>query len=236
MQPLAYCGWRLLQALFLTLEVLQQLAHRLSRRLGRSQPLCVQLQKLPVHVGIVIASEDAIDMVGIAVAVCALAEAGVRCVTVCEASGELVRAAPALRSELRFRGVGEVQVLGAGEPPVVSSEVGTGTLCVRLITLGAGRDDLVAAAQRLCERVVSGSLAHSAVDEAIVDAEINANRGFAEPELILQCCPELFLGGLLPWHCRITQYIHLGSLRRVTPGRIRGALVEFGGVQQRHGK
>ena len=181
MQPLAYCGWRLLQALFLTLEVLQQLAHRLSRRLGRSQPLCVQLQKLPVHVGIVIASEDAIDMVGIAVAVCALAEAGVRCVTVCEASGELVRAAPALRSELRFRGVGEVQVLGAGEPPVVSSEVGTGTLCVRLITLGAGRDDLVAAAQRLCERVVSGSLAHSAVDEAIVDAELNANRGFAEP-------------------------------------------------------
>ena len=55
-------------------------------------------------------------------------------------------------------------------------------------------------------------------------------------ELVLQCCPAEHLGGLLPWHCRVTQYAHLGPLRSVSERRARHAFVEYAGVQQRYGK
>jgi hypothetical protein len=295
---LALYAWRLLQSVFLTLEVLQQLSRQLRQQLRQWRSLDLP-QKTPLHLGIIIASEDAADAGGVAAVVCASAVAGVRYVTLCEASGELARAVPALRAELHARGLEDAQVLTAGEAPVTSSEeLAAGALCVRVVTLGSGRDDLVVAAQRVCDRVVSGRLAHDAVDEAAVDSELSANEGFPEPvrararlqpcdgrplsfpvlapppaarapaslaplsrgqrasllrpkahcalapvvralpsqELILQCCPEHFLGGLLPWHCRITQFVYLGALRHATAERIRGALVEYGGVQQRHGK
>ena len=40
--------------------------------------------------------------------------------------------------------------------------------------------------------------------------------GAPEPELVLQFCQPMILGGLLPWHCRVTQYVHLGPLRSVS--------------------
>lgn len=233
----SYCGWRLLQALFLTLEVLQQFGRQLRHRLWRRRRQLLELpQRTPSHLGVVIASEDAADIGSIAAVVCASAETGVRYITLCESSGLLLRASAVLRSELRSRGFADAQVLSAGETAAASGELAARALCVRVVTLGSGRTDLVVAAQRVCERVVAGGLPHEAVDEAAVDAELRANAGFPEPELILQCCPELFLGGLLPWHCRITQFIHIGSLRRATAERIREALVEYGGVHQRHGK
>ena len=55
-------------------------------------------------------------------------------------------------------------------------------------------------------------------------------------ELILQSCPELHLGGLLPWHCRVTQFVHIGPLGEATTRRIRAALDEYATMQQRHGR
>ena len=53
---------------------------------------------------------------------------------------------------------------------------------------------------------------------------------------ILQCCPELHLGGLLPWHCRVTQFVHLGTLRDATAARIRAAFCDYSYVRQRYGR
>ena len=44
------------------------------------------------------------------------------------------------------------------------------------------------------------------------------------------------VGGLLPWHCRVTQYAHLGPLGAVSEACARRALVEHAGVTQRHGR
>ena len=79
-------------------------------------------------------------------------------------------------------------------------------------------------------------MAVAQIDEAAVEAEVCANAGFPEPELILQCGPELHLGGLLPWHCRVTQFAHLGPLRGVHPEHVHRALFEYAGVTQRHGR
>ena len=192
---LALYAWRLLQSVFLTLEVLQQLSRQLRQQLRQWRSLD-QPQKTPLHLGIIIASEDAADAGGVAAVVCASAVTGVRYVTLCEASGELARAVPALRAELHARGLEDAQVLTAGEAPVTSSEeLAAGALCVRVVTLGSGRDDLVVAAQRVCDRVVSGRLAHDAVDEAAVDSELSANEGFPEP---VRACSLLMAGHFRP--------------------------------------
>ena len=92
------------------------------------------------------------------------------------------------------------------------------------------------ACDALCERVRAGKLPAGSIDEGAVEGELKANAGFPEPELVLQCGPEEHLGGLLPWHCRVTQYAHLGPLGAVSEACARRALVEHAGVTQRHGR
>ena len=53
---------------------------------------------------------------------------------------------------------------------------------------------------------------------------------------MLQLCPEHWLGGLLPWHSRVTTFMHLGPLRCVDRAALRVLLLEYGGVTQRYGK
>ena len=69
-------------------------------------------------------------------------------------------------------------------------------------------------------QVASGELAADGVDEAALERQLVVNRGLPEPELVLQLCPELLLGGLLPWQCSVTQYSHLGTLRGVTQTKL----------------
>ena len=87
-----------------------------------------------------------------------------------------------------------------------------------------------------CARSCAGKLPAGSIDEGAVEGELKANAGFPEPELVLQCGPEEHLGGLLPWHCRVTQYAHLGPLGAVSEACARRALVEHAGVTQRHGR
>ena len=115
---------------------------------------------------------------------------------------------------------------GADAPPAA---------LVRLLSLQTGRDDLVGAARKLCEQVAAGNATPADVDEDAVEAHLTANAAFPPPELVLQFCPELLLGGLLPWHCRVTQYVLLGELHSLCERRLKAALVEHAGVQQRHG-
>ena len=69
-----------------------------------------------------------------------------------------------------------------------------------------------------------------------VEAHLTANADFPPPELVLQFCPELLLGGLLPWHCRITHFVHMGQLRHASADGLQRALLEYSTVQQRQGR
>lgn len=287
---------RLLQAVFLTGHAARQCARRVRWTLSRPLP-----DRVPTHVGVVVGGTKSIDVRDVGRVVRSCASAGVGFVTLCDAHGELARAAADLRSELSDVAtvVLAAEDLAACDPVAVAH--GTVTretrhrLRVRIITIGDGRDDLVHAAQRVCERVLSGQLPSEAVNEAVVEGELRTNQGFPEPvrlrphhhgsrlaywhpprtnracqltcrsfphqpqtcslqhdpvmpvhrtphhrcprqDLILQCCPELYLGGLLPWHCRVTQYAHIGSIRRASDSRVRAALHEYAAVQQRYGR
>ncbi len=247
---------RVVHALYATLFALEAVRVRLPRW-RRPDLSSVQV---PGHVGVVLASAAGpAELRSAAAAASWLASAGVRYVTLCDAHGDLVRSAREFGSALHAAGC-TAPVLAAGEPPpsgkaqvlpppgrrdagceagygICGDGEGGGCVGVRLVSMRTGRDDLVLAARRLCERVVSGRLRPN-VDEAVLDAEVSANAGFPEPDLILQCGPELHLGGLLPWHCRISQYAHIGQLGAGsgTRRRVLDALEEYGRVEQRHGR
>ena len=136
---------------------------------------------------------------------------------------------------------------------------------LNLTSLQAGRDDLVNAARQLCEIGIS-TPNPPPVDEAAVGRQLKAHAGWPDPvsarlcasarhpkrhstrfppaldpdpaaqELVLQLCPELMLGGLLPWHSRVTTFVHMGPLRCASRAGLHMALLEFGGVTQRYGK
>lgn len=231
----------LVHGLYLSLTVAADGAHWLFRR--RHSPLPATM---PAHIGIVVGGSEAaaangsfsndghnlwqeqIEQLAAVIGWCY--SAGIRYVTVCDARGALVRAASELCNQLHAEGMPSACVLASGEEPL------DGAPAVRVISLKSGRDDLVDAARTLCERVRAGDLKPSSIDERAVEGELRANAGFPEPSLVLQCCPELHLGGLLPWHCRVTQYVHVGELDGVTQDQVHRALVEFASVQQRHGK
>lgn len=235
---------RILHAAAVTQRAAADLARLPLWRTDRRRPLRrADFARLPSHLGIVLAPRNVahgVEEVATLVGWCAAA--GVQRITLCDAHGALVRCAHDLRSAL---GAG-VCVLRAGEEPPAggSASAGRGPRAsaspavplVRIVALQTGRDDLVHAARRLCDRVRSGSCDAASIDEAAIEAELVANAGFPEPELVLQCCPQLHLGGLLPWHCRVTQFAHMGPLHHVTAERVRVALDEYGRVQQRHGR
>ena len=191
---------------------------------------------VPEHLGIVLAADE-----GAAATVAALARlvgwcaaAGVRRITVCDMHGVVQPSTAALRGAL-----GGAAVVVAGGP---FSPVDAGAQ-VRVVPAQAGREELVATARRLCRDVCDARLAVDAVDEAAVERTLaeagdggGGGDGAPEPELVLQFCQPMILGGLLPWHCRYTQFAPMGRLRDATRPALLQTLADHSRVTQRHGK
>jgi hypothetical protein len=166
-------------------NIYQLITHALLR------PEAQRLHSVPSHVGIVVGAADASDVDGVARVVHSCAKDGVTRITLCDPHGELVLAAAKLRASLSEVGLA-AQVLMAGELPSPASaetkpggaqdeQSARGGLCIRVISLKSGRDDLVCAAKQLCLQVANGRLSSDTINEKKVDAELHANAGFPEP-------------------------------------------------------
>jgi hypothetical protein len=105
---------------------------------------------------------------------------GVRQITLCDADGELVRAGAELHAALKAAGRSDALVLQAEERADQRAHA-TDCPVVRVISMRTGRDDVVAGARVLCERVRTGSLAAADIDEDTLEAELRANASFPEP-------------------------------------------------------
>lgn len=174
---LALSSLRLIHALYATLLVVTRSVHSVRELLLKRREMTATSAAVPLHVGIVINSSEAEDVRRIAGVVRSCADAGVHYITLCDAQGTLIAHAAALRAALGNDGMGDTCVLMAGEPPSARSAAPW----VRVLALATGRDDVVQAARRVCDRVVVGELLPAAVDEVVVEAELCANVGFPEP-------------------------------------------------------
>ena len=198
------------------------------------------IQKVPNHLGVALGDEP-LDIRRLAALVGWCADLGIRRITVCDSHGQLLQAAEAMGDALSAHLAYPLVVVWPGGrwdasvllPPAVASP-SQPVVSLNLTSPQAGRDDLVNAARQLCELELSGAAAP--VDERAVEQHLTAHAGWPDPELVLQLCPEQVLGGLLPWHCRVTHYVHMGPLHRASRKALHTALLEFEGVQQRYGK
>eukprot|EP00327_Prymnesium_parvum_P002359 CAMPEP_0182834448 /NCGR_PEP_ID=MMETSP0006_2-20121128/20924_1 /TAXON_ID=97485 /ORGANISM="Prymnesium parvum, Strain Texoma1" /LENGTH=264 /DNA_ID=CAMNT_0024962703 /DNA_START=1 /DNA_END=797 /DNA_ORIENTATION=- len=194
------------------------------------------LRRPPSHLGLVIGEgevRDTHDVLQLAKLINWCIGMGMRRITVCDMNGELAATPRSVHNALRSLNVALLPLeakladLSSPDSPLAITIHGEGDVFVlrlitlqtghgegdafvlRLVTLQTGRDDIVCAARRLCAKVANGELPPNAIDEAVVEQQLLVNSGFPDPELVLQFCPRLLLGGLLPWHCSVTQYSHL---------------------------
>ena len=175
---------RIVQAAYLTHAAALDCMRRLRLRLARSVALP---EKTPMHVGIVVGGDEPTHLQQLAALIGWVRAAGVRCVTLCDVHGELLRTRTDLRAALAEVGLGSATVLGAGESPPPDAIARGDELAVRVVALRTGREDITVAARRLCEQVRAGRLPASAIDEAAVESELQANAGFPEPVRVHQC-------------------------------------------------
>uniref|UniRef100_A0A7S0JBN3 Ditrans,polycis-polyprenyl diphosphate synthase ((2E,6E)-farnesyl diphosphate specific) n=1 Tax=Calcidiscus leptoporus TaxID=127549 RepID=A0A7S0JBN3_9EUKA len=87
----------------------------------------------------------------------------------------------------------------------------------------------------MCEAAQAEQIDARNIDEAAVERLLAEAHSSLELALVLQFCDESLLGSLPPWQIRNSHFIHLGSLRRLTPARLHSALLEFDSLHQRHG-
>ena len=222
---LASAALSLLHALYLMCAAALRLLGRRRRRALGPPPT------VPEHLGIVLAADgDAGAVPATARVVGWCAAAGVRRITVCDMHGVVQQSTAALRGAL-----GGAALLVPGG--AWAAAAGDGAQ-VRVVAPQVGREELVDAARELCRDVCAARLAVDAVDEAAVERSLAAAGGgeLPEPELVLQFCQPMILGGLLPWHCRYTQFTHMGHLRDATRPALLQALSDHSRVTQRHGK
>ena len=171
------------------------------------------------------------------------ADAGIRYVTLCDAEGDLMRAEADLRAALGELGVDATDshsTLPAARPPSLpqspSSAAEGRTIGVRVVHMQTGRDEVMAATRGLCEAAAGRALPPDAINEDVLGARLGAASHWPDPALVLQFCPEMLLGGMPPWTCRVSHYLPMGRLDLATPASLRRALRAYDGVQQRNGR
>lgn len=192
-------------------------------------------------------------------AVTAAGEAGVECLTLYAFSSENWRRPAAEISDLtgllRFyirqelasllkEGV-RLKVLGdhrAFEPDVarmvdeaVEQSAGNTRMTVAIALNYGARGELVRAAQTLATRVAAGTLAPEAIDEALVDAELDTH-DLPPLDLLIRTSGEYRLSNFLLWQAAYAELVFLDLLWPDFKGEdLTCALVEFGRRERRYG-
>lgn len=112
-------------------------------------------------------------------------------------------------------------------------------LHVSVLSSNEGRQAFTEATRRICENVQSGSLDISKIDEEIIDRELSLGskeRPIVDPELAVWCGETSCNCGFLPWHIRVTQFLHLQTHHEIKAKDFISLLEAYSKCHQRFGK
>ena len=108
-------------------------------------------------------------------------------------------------------------------------------LCVIVAVNYGGRADIVAAARRLAERVETGQLAASAIDEDSMAAALST-AGLPDPDLVIRTSGEQRISNFLLWQCAYAEFVFAPELwPDFDRDAFERALGDFRGRQRRFG-
>ena len=107
---------------------------------------------------------------------------------------------------------------------------------VSLLSREDGRPDIVRAAVDLARRVATRDLAPAAIDEDLVTANLRANRGMPDPDLLVRFGAATSNMGFLPWQTRLTEMHRIESHLYLGWSDLRAVLEKYSNCGQRFGK
>lgn len=196
------------------------------------------LEKLPVHIGLLLVDEEPIytDIANLVVWCMAM---GISYVSVYDENGILQKNNSLLMREViqlqrHLLGVegSKVEFLNNGsDRHVVSCQP-----IVNVLSPEDGKQSIVQAAQQLCRSVENKERSPKDISVSMLDSLLREHKNIPDPDLVLKLGPVDSTLGFLPWHIRLTEFISLSSHRNISYEDLLGALHRYGACQQRLGK
>ncbi|XP_041660459.1 dehydrodolichyl diphosphate synthase complex subunit nus1 [Cheilinus undulatus] len=107
---------------------------------------------------------------------------------------------------------------------------------VKLLCPDDGKQSIVAAAQQLCRSVENRERSSKDISVTMLDSLLRESKNVPDPELVVKFGPVDSTLGFLPWHIRLTEFISLPSHHGVSYDDLFGALQRYSACQQRLGQ
>ncbi|XP_019393739.1 PREDICTED: dehydrodolichyl diphosphate synthase complex subunit NUS1, partial [Crocodylus porosus] len=218
-------------------------ARRVPGGLGRRQRWRLDgraLSKLPVHLGLVVASEEPsyADMASLVVWCMAL---GISYVSVYDHDGIFKRNNSKLMDEILKQ---QQELLGLDYSKYKmefanqdkADQVLNCQSALKVLSPEDGKADIVRAAQNFCQLVAQQQRKYTDLDVNVLDNLLSSTKGFPDPDLILKFGPVDSTLGFLPWHIRLTEIISLPSHLNINYEDFFSALLRYAACEQRWGK
>ncbi|XP_068018396.1 dehydrodolichyl diphosphate synthase complex subunit NUS1 [Melanerpes formicivorus] len=198
------------------------------------------LQKLPVHMGLVVTEEEPsyADMASLVVWCMAV---GISYVSVYDHNGIFKRNNSRLMDEI-LKQQQELLGLDCSKYNVEfanrdkADEVLNCQSTLKVLSPEDGKADIVKAAQNFCQLVAQQQRRHTDLDVNVLDSLLSSTNGFPDPDLVLKFGPVDSTLGFLPWHIRLTEIISLPSHLNVSYEDFFSALHHYAACEQRWGK
>uniref|UniRef100_W5UCZ9 ditrans,polycis-polyprenyl diphosphate synthase [(2E,6E)-farnesyldiphosphate specific] n=1 Tax=Ictalurus punctatus TaxID=7998 RepID=W5UCZ9_ICTPU len=200
------------------------------------------LEKLPLHVGLLVAEEEAqyTDIANVVVWCMAL---GISYVSVYDNEGVFRRNNSRLTEEIIKQ---QKELLGSESCKYSAEFLNNGTdaqekvswcqTVVKVWSPDDGKLGIVRAAQQLCKAVEQKESTSKDITVSVLDSLLRESKNIPDPELVLKFGPVESTLGFLPWHIRLTEFISLPSHKDVSYDDFLCALRRYSTCEQRLGK
>ncbi|KAM9240405.1 dehydrodolichyl diphosphate synthase complex subunit NUS1 [Leptosomus discolor] len=198
------------------------------------------LQKLPVHMGLVVTEEEPsyADMASLVVWCMAV---GISYVSVYDHNGIFKRNNSRLMDEI-LKQQQELLGLDCSKYTVEfanqdkADQVLNCQSALKVLSPEDGKADIVKAAQNFCQLVAQQQRTHTDLDVNVLDNLLSSTNGFPDPDLVLKFGPVDSTLGFLPWHIRLTEIVSLPSHLNISYEDFFSALHHYAACEQRWGK
>lgn len=201
------------------------------------------LEKLPVHIGLLVTEEE-LSYTDIATLVVWCMAVGISYISVYDTCGIFQKKNSCvleeiIRQQQELLGVDPVKYnVGtlSSDSDSLQHHVVSCRPTVKLLSSEDGKQRIVQAAQQLCRSVEKKAMSSKDINVSMLDIILRDSRKIPDPDLVLKFGPVDSTLGFLPWHIRLTEFISLPSHKNVSYEQLLGALQRYGSFHQRLGQ
>ncbi|XP_011296904.1 dehydrodolichyl diphosphate syntase complex subunit nus1 [Fopius arisanus] len=197
------------------------------------------IKKLPGHLAVVVGFED-VSFVDLAKIICWTASLRIPHVSFYDLDGVIKKNSSKLRREFEILRP-NLDLRVTWEPDKTSTKDHTAneingftSTKVHFLSYDNGKHGIIEFTKELSHAVSQGFLKTSEIDIKLIDEKLQYN--FPDPDLAIVCGKTFSTFGVLPWHIRVTEFVHLSTHHDVTQQDFMNILVRYDRCEQRYGK